>query len=72
LHFENQFFDPVAYLCNQSETIWLGTTQGSFLLSLVNFPLEVQEKIFEKCDETRFSTIEPSIDVKGIRNGRWQ
>jgi len=25
-----------------------------------------------QCDETRFSTIQPSIDVTGIRNGRWQ
>jgi len=25
-----------------------------------------------QCDETRFSTIQPSIDVTGIRNARWQ
>jgi len=25
-----------------------------------------------QCDETRFSTIQPSIDVTGIRNERWQ
>jgi len=25
-----------------------------------------------QCDETRFSTIQPSIDVTGIRNKRWQ
>jgi len=24
------------------------------------------------CDETRFSTIQPSIDVTGMRNERWQ
>jgi len=33
-NFENLFFDPVTYLCNQLEQfeqLWLGTTQGSFL-----------------------------------------
>jgi len=25
-----------------------------------------------QCDETRFSTIQPSIYVTGIRNERWQ
>jgi len=25
-----------------------------------------------QCDETRFSTIQPSFDVTGIGNGRWQ
>jgi len=25
-----------------------------------------------QCDETRFSTIQPSSDVTGIRNERWQ
>jgi len=41
------FFDPVNYLCNQSELFeqcWLGTTQGPILLSLVKFPLAAQEK----------------------------
>ena len=48
LHFENLFFDPVTYLCNQSEPfeqIRCGTTQGQFLLSLVKFPLAVQGKM---------------------------
>ena len=34
------FFDPVTYLCNKLERFEQfrkGTTQGSFLLSLVNF-----------------------------------
>ena len=47
LHFENLFFDPVTYLYNQSEPFErfrYGTTQGPFLLSLVKFPLAVQEK----------------------------
>jgi len=47
MHFENLFFDPVTYLCNQSELfeqILYVTTQGPFLLSLVKFPLAVQEK----------------------------
>ena len=47
LHFENLFFDPVTYLCNQSELFeqfLKGTTQGPFLLSLVKFPLAIQEK----------------------------
>ena len=51
LHFENLMFDPVIYLCNQSEPFehfWSGTTKGPFLLSLVKFPLTVQEeKSFE-------------------------
>jgi len=25
-----------------------------------------------QCDETRFSTLQPSIDMTGIRNERWQ
>jgi len=25
-----------------------------------------------QCDETRFLTIQPSIDITGIRNERWQ
>jgi len=25
-----------------------------------------------QCDETRFSTLQPSIDMPGIRNERWQ
>jgi len=47
LHFENLVFDPVTYLCNQSEPFeqfWSKTTQGPFLLKLVNFPLAVQNK----------------------------
>jgi len=45
--FKYLFIDPVTYLCNQSEPFeqcWYGTTQGSFLFSLVKFPLAVQEK----------------------------
>jgi len=38
LHYQNLFFDPVTYLCNQSEPF------GPFLLSLVKFPLAVQDK----------------------------
>jgi len=35
--------------------------------------LAVESKQEEpQCDETRFSTIQPSIDVTGIRNERWQ
>jgi len=50
LHIENLFFDPVTYLCNQSEQseqkqFWYGTIQESFLVSLVKFPLAVQEKL---------------------------
>jgi len=47
LHFENLFFDPVTYLCNQSESFdqfMYGTTQGPILSSVVKFPLAVQEK----------------------------
>jgi len=36
------FFDPVTYLCNQLERfeqIWKGTTQGSFLWSLVKIQI---------------------------------
>ena len=47
LHFKNLFFDPVTYLCNQSEPFeqfWERTTQGPFLLSLVKFPLAVIDK----------------------------
>jgi len=33
-------------------------------------PLQTQET--PQCDETRFSTIQPSIDMTGIRNERWQ
>ena len=25
-----------------------------------------------QCDETRFSTLQPSIDMTGIKNERWQ
>jgi len=25
-----------------------------------------------QCDETRFSTLQPSINMTGIRNERWQ
>ena len=53
LQFEDLFFDPVTYICNQSvpfEQFWWGTTQGPFLLSLVKLPLAVQEKMsFEHC-----------------------
>jgi len=48
LHFENLSFDPVTYICNQSELFeqfWLETTQGPFLLSLVKLPLAVPEKM---------------------------
>jgi len=48
LPFENLFFDPVTYICNQLEPFEqfrYGTTQGPFLLSLVKFPLAVQEKM---------------------------
>jgi len=41
------YFDPVTYLCNKSEPFeqfLYGTTQGPFLLSLVKYPLAVQEK----------------------------
>jgi len=31
---------------------------------------DIQEAL--QCDKTRFSTIQPSIDVTGIRNERWQ
>jgi len=49
LHFKNLFFDPVTYmyLCNKSkpfEQFWLRSTQGQFLLSLVKFPLAVQNE----------------------------
>ena len=47
LPFENLCFDPMTYLCNQSEPFehfLYGTTQGPFLLSLVKFPLAVQKK----------------------------
>jgi len=40
-------FDPVTYLCNQSqpfEQFGQWTTQGLFLLSFVKFPLAVKEK----------------------------
>jgi len=40
-------FDHVTYFCNQSEPFEQfreGTIQGPFLLSLVKFPLAVQEK----------------------------
>ena len=32
----------------------------------------ITEQETPQCDETRFSTIQPSIDVTGIRNERWQ
>ena len=51
LHFENLYFDPVTYLCNQSEPfeqLWKGTTQGSFLWSLVKIQWAVsEEKMFK-------------------------
>jgi len=37
--------------------------------------LSIKKKIKQEtpqCDETRFKTIQPSIDVTGIRNERWQ
>jgi len=40
-------FNTVTYICNQSEPferVWLKTTHGPFLLSLVIFPLAVQER----------------------------
>ena len=46
--FKNLFFDPVTYLCAQSEPFeqfWKGTTQGPFLLSLVKFPSAVQDHL---------------------------
>jgi len=47
-YFKNLFIDPVTYLCNQLERfelLWKATTQGSFLWSLVKFPLVVKEKM---------------------------
>jgi len=47
LHFENLLFDPLTFLCNQSEPVvqfLQATTQGPCLLSFVEFPLAVQEK----------------------------
>ena len=45
------FFDSVTYLFNQSqpiEQLWLGTTQGPFLLSLVKIQWAVsEEKMFK-------------------------
>jgi len=37
---------------------------------MVNQNVKLQET--PQCDETRFSTIQPSIDMTGIRNERWQ
>jgi len=37
----------------------------------VNYLL-YREQETPECDETWFSTIQPSIDVTGIRNERWQ
>jgi len=42
--------------------------ESKALLLLVK--LELQEA--PQCDETSFSTIQPSIDVTGRRNERWQ
>ena len=46
-HFKNLFIDPVTYLCNQLEwfeQLWYGTTQGSFLWSLVKIQWVVSER----------------------------
>jgi len=53
---ENLFFDPVTYLCNQSEQkqFWYGTIQESFLVSLVKFPLAVQEKLSFELEKKLF------------------
>jgi len=45
------------------------TPNQHFRLSMMNLDV-IQET--PQCDETRFSTIQPSIDVTGIRNERWQ
>ena len=51
LHFQNQFFDPVTYLCNQLEwfeQLWYRTTLGSFQSSSVKIQLPVSdEKMFK-------------------------
>jgi len=52
------FFYPVTYLCNPSEPFehfFKGTTQGPFLLSLVTFPLAVQEKMSFELFLTQFN-----------------
>jgi len=40
------------------------------------FPFQIITSSFKQetpqCDETRFSTLQPSIDMTGIRNERWQ
>jgi len=43
---------------------------GIFMAFSLNIKKFEQEASL--CDETRFSTIQPSIDVTGIRNKRWQ
>jgi len=48
-------------------------TNGSIDISKTQIPLfkrRTQEAA--QCDKTRFSMIQPSIDVTGIRNERWQ
>jgi len=42
---------------------------SGFFSKLIHFIFKQEAR---QCDETRFSTIQPSIDVTGIRNERWQ
>ena len=57
LHFENPFSDPVTYLCNQLEQfeqLWWGTTQESFLWSLVKIQWAVSaQKLFKEIVDAR-------------------
>ena len=42
----------------------------NYILCLQPIKENIQET--PQCDETRFSTLQPSIDMTGIRNERWQ
>ena len=41
------------------------------MIKYLNYKLK-QKQETPQCDETRFSTLQPSIDMTGIRNERWQ
>ena len=45
--------------------------EKQFIFLTFNFK-KYKEQETPQCDETRFSTLQPSIDMTGIRNERWQ
>jgi len=42
-----------------------------YKVNLTNTGAKAKQEM-PQCDETRFSTLQPSIDMTGIRNERWQ